>query len=318
MAGNAWTGAINGESYLANNKLSTSIRHAAQPLMKARQFVTLEDGRLYHTGETMYISRISNASTGGNTSGVSETVRTPEDKYVISQSPVALKEYCNSFPWTEKLANLSQFDINDNTSVVIRDDMAKTLNIVCMAAFTGNQLKYTPTGTDSEPEATWATGGTVATAATRNIQIWDVKQIVDTMIETYIIPKYDGENYMCLAPTFSMRQLFDDDEYNKALLYGNPELLFAGEVNRYYKTRFVEDDHAISSTLGTSAYKGTSVFFGRDAVAEVICKPEELRRKLSVDYGRDLGVGWFFTGGWDEVYPVATAGFTKIVHVTST
>ena len=317
MAGNAWTGAVNGESYLANNDLSKSIRHAAQPLQKFRQFTTLEDGRLKKKGEYKLISRIANVSTAGSSTGITETARTPESKVVYTQASVQIIEYGNSIPWTGKLENLSEFDINNNDAVCLRDDMAKTLNTACAAAFTGNYLKYTPTGTDSEPEATWATGGTVSATATRNIQIWDTKQIVDTMIETYIIPRYDGENFMSIMPSFSLRCLFDDDEYNKALLYGNPELLFAGEVNRYYKTRYVEDDHALSSTLGTTSYKGTGVFFGRDAVAEVVCEPEELRRKLSVDYGRDKGVGWFFTGGWDEVYNVATAGFVKIVHVTS-
>ena len=315
--GNFWTPNANGEAYLANNDLSKSLRHAAQPLQKFRQFVTLEDGRQLHKGQSKLISRMSNVATGGNTSGISETSRTPEDKVTITQTTITVKEFGNSVPWTGLLENLSEFDINNNDIVCLRDDMSKTLNTPAAAAFTGCKLKYTPTGTAANPTATWATGGTVATSATRDFQVWDSKQIVDTMIETYVIPKYDGENYMAIMPSFSLRTIFDDDEYNKALLYGNPELLFAGEVNRYYKTRYIEDDHALPSSLGSTSYKGTGVFFGRDAVAEVICEPEELRRKLSVDYGRDKGVGWFFTGNWGEVYPVSTAGFVKIVHVTS-
>lgn len=317
MAGNVWTPNANGEAYLANNSLSESLRKTAQPLMRFRQFVTMEDGRQLHKGQSKLITRMGNVNNSGSTTGISETQKTPETNVTYTRTTITVTEFGNSIPWTGLLENLSEFDVANNDAKLLRDDMAKTLNSACASKFTGNKLKYTPTGTTASPTATWATGGTVSASATRNIQVWDTKQIVDTMIETYIVPFYDSSNYIAIGPSFSLRQIFDDNEYNEALKYGDPEKLFAGEVTRYYKTRYIEDDHAISSTLGTTSYKGQFVFFGWDAVAEVLTEPEELRRKLSVDYGRDKGVGWFYTGNWGEVYPVATAGQVKIVHVTS-
>jgi len=59
MPGNRWL--INAEGgFLANTQLSRQIRHAAQPLMKFRQFLRTEPGLGKHRGDTINFNKIRN------------------------------------------------------------------------------------------------------------------------------------------------------------------------------------------------------------------------------------------------------------------
>ena len=312
-----WTPNAHGEAYLANNDLSKSMRHAARPMMVFRQFLTLEDGSFLKKGQSKLITRVSKVAASGYDATSTDMARTPETTVTFTQQTCTVYLRRMSIPWTGLLENVSQFDPNNVDAVALRDDMAETLNKLAAVPFTSCKLKYTPTGSTVSPEGTLVTGGTVSATATRHIQIWDMKQIKRTMGETYLIPKYDGKNYITIMPDFSLGQLFDEEEVQEGLRYGKPEALFAGEMKQYDGIRYMLDNSAMTSAMGGTSYYGEGVVFGHDAVVEVITKPEELRRKLSVDYGEDQGVGWFYTGGFAETQPVATARHVKIVHITS-
>ena len=319
MAGLQWQLSADG-GYFANPKLSKSFRHASQPMMKIRQFGRPEKGFGKHDSDKIlidYAGNLSGRSKTAATRRLSEQVKTPEGKFTTGQTTVTIYEYGFSVPWTRKLETCSEFSVDNLTLVPLRDDMGYALNVEAAVPFLACQVVYTPTGTTENPTSTWATGGTAGDTATRNLMVWDIKQISDYMQGTLFIPKYDGANNIFLAPVDTMRLIFDDSEYNTAAKYGDPDLLFDGEVNRYYKMRFVEDDGALSSTLGTTSYTGAAIITGWDGVAEIVAEPEEIRRKVSTEYGRDKGVGWFFTGGWGEIQPVATAGNVKLVRIDS-
>jgi hypothetical protein len=66
--------------------------------------------------------------------------------------------------------------------------------------------------------------------------------------------------------------------------------------------RFVEETGFLSNTIGNSSAYGQAVFFGADNVYEAVVQPEEIRAKVSVDFGRDQALAWYFMGGWKKVW----------------
>jgi len=92
MAGQLWSvNSLGG--YLANDTLSKKIRHAAQPMMKFRQFVDAESAAGRSRGENFLFDKISNISTGGGTLTETETI--PKNNYTITQGSLTVTEYGN-------------------------------------------------------------------------------------------------------------------------------------------------------------------------------------------------------------------------------
>lgn len=311
--GQTWSPDASG-GYLANDTLSKKVRHAAQPQMRARQFVRKEPGYGKNKGDTVLFDRIANVTTGGGT--ISELTSMPEDTFVISQGSCVVNEYGNSVPFTGKLEALAEFDVENITMKALKNDMAKVLDAAAMDQFQAAPLKAIPEGTVAVPTTTFET--TLAAVADRDAQVADVKNIIDEMKSTYKVPPFDGENYICICSVGFARKIKDDPDWEDAAKYGDPERLFRGEIGRYYGCRFVEETNTLSNTIGAAAtYKGEAVFFGEDPVVEAVAVAEELRSKIPTDYGRDKGLAWYALIGWKITYDTATAGTLKIVHFTS-
>lgn len=316
MAGQQWAVSADG-GYLANPKLSREIRVNAQPIMVARQFVRPDSAIGKNKGDTFDFDRISNVSTGGAALLESQTI--PETKVTISKAQLTVTEYGNSVPFTGKLESLSEFSPSNIVTQALKNDMAKTLDTAAMAQFQAAKIKYTPTGTSGSPTGTFDTGGTVATAATRQVAVFDVEEVRDYLKSTVHAPLYDGQNFMGIASTGFLRGVQRDrTEFQTAAQYGDPERLFASEVGRIRNVRFVEETHVLANVLGTTSYKGEAVVFGEDPVVEGVAIAEEIRAKIPGDYGRDKGVAWYFLGGWKQVWDTANDGEARIIHITST
>lgn len=311
MAGMVWvTPALGG--HLTAPKLSRNFRIAAQPLMRARQFVRPEESFGQNRGDTLQITKCGNLASSGRV--ISETEKVPETSFTIYKSTITVNEFSNSVPYTWKLRLLADLDINHIIIVNLKNEMAKTLDKYFMQQFTSTDLKYSPQGTELNKSFTLNTNGTKPTA-TRNISVWDLKNIIDKMKDTYFIPLYDGINYMCMGSTTFMRGLKDDDEWTQAALYGDPERLFVGEVGRFYGCRMAEETNSLSGNLTGSL--GEAVIFGDDPVVEISAYPEEIQAKIGVDYGRDAGLRWVWIGGAAATWDFSTEGDARIVHVTS-
>ncbi len=307
-----WQPASSG-GYLASPYLSRKLRHVAQPLMRFRQYVRPEPGFGRKKGDTVLFDRISNVTTPGRK--ISELERMPETSVTISQGSVVVEEYGNAIPWTGKLEELAEFDVENIWLRTLRDDAAKTLDKEVGKTFTSAPLKATPTGTNGATTTFTESGS--PPAATGHVSATTVKDIVDEMKSKYLVPFYDGENYLCICSVKFGRRLKDDPDWEDASKYGDPERLFSGEIGRYYGVRFVEETNVLSNVLGTTSYNGEAVFFGADPVVEAVVVPLEIRAKVPTDYGRDNGLAWYYMGGWALTWPSSVPGEAKIVHVTS-
>jgi len=295
--------------YFTNNQLSKKVRNAAQPMMKFRQFVDPEPAIGRNRGDRVFFDKISNISTAGGT--LSETSTIPKRNFTISQGTLVVTEYGNSIPFTLKVQTLSDISVPDNIKTVLRDDMAKVLDSAAATIFTTTDYLATIVNTASTE---FKTNGTATTTALGNMSDKNVRDIVDKM-KTLNIPRYDGNNYICIASTNSLRGLYDF--FEPKATQTSAKILASGEIGTYYGCRFVEETSFLSNVKGSSSIYGEAVFFGADAVREGIAIPEDIRIDIPKDFGRDQGIAWYYLGGFAETWDYSSDSECRIIYVKS-
>jgi N4-gp56 family major capsid protein len=306
MAGQTWSTAADG-GYLANPKLSEKLRFAAYEQARFRQFCNVKE-EIKQKGETMNFDKILKLATGGGTLVETDTV--PSDKFTISKGTITVTEYGNKIPFTGKLETLSEFDVKNPVQKRLRDDIKDVLDAAAGAQFTAAEFKAVLISTSS---VNFTTDGTASTTATANLHTNTVRQIVSYMKKKNI-PFYDSNGYVCIGGIDAIASLYD--AFQALIQYTKPELMFSGEVGRYYSCRFVEENNVLDTSAGNSAYC-EAVFLGDDAVMEGIAMAEELRADTPSDLGRSKAIGWLYLGGFKKVWSYATDEQENIVHVTS-
>lgn len=212
---------------------------------------------------------------------------------------------------------LGQFQIEPVTEQKLRDDMVKVLESACGSQYISTQLVAVCSSTAS---VVFSTTGTALATATADITGSNVRSIVNYM-KKKLIPRFDGRNYVCIASVQSLSGLHNDtgsggwvdvSKYTDSFAKN----IFAGEVGEYYTTRFVEETGFLSNTVGSSQ-NGACVFFGNDNVYEAVAIPEEIRVKVSVDFGRDQGLAWYSLIGFQLVWNYTTDSEQHVLYVSS-
>ena len=74
--------------------------------------------------------------------------------------------------------------------------------------------------------------------------------------------------------------LMQDQNIRQDFRYGDPQRIFVGEMGRWFKTRFIEENNYFAGTLGTTSYSAPGVVFGDDPVVEGVAVPGEIRSKI--------------------------------------
>jgi len=325
MAGQLWSVSADG-GYFANPKLSKNLRLASQPMMKFRQFTRKEPGLGKSKGDTLDFNKVTNIQTVGGV--ISEIDRVPESKFLIKRGQLTISEYANSIPYTGKVDTLSEFSVSDPITRALRDDMAKVMDIAVATVMKTGKICYIPT---SLTAGTWDDDGTPSTQATVNLNLSHIREIVDalktgqfggTTLGTNAgnpVPPWDGENYICIASVKALRGIKNDPDYEEVKKYADPESLLSGEVGRIEGVRFIECNHtsSLSNGVGASSVLGEAIVFGAEPVIEGVAIPEEIRRKLAMDYGRDMGIAWYALLGFAKTWDLTGDSEDHIVRVTS-
>jgi N4-gp56 family major capsid protein len=309
MAGQLWmTNSLGG--FLANPTLSKQIRHAAQPMMKFRQFVDAEPAAGKNRDNTFLFDKISNISTAGGT--LVETNTIPKNNYTITQGSLVITEYGNSIPYTLKGQTLAEVSVSDNIKTVLRNDMAKVLDSAAATQFQASD--YLAVCSDTATTV-FTSNSTVTITATANMSDKNARDVIDELKKNNV-PRYDGQgNYICIASTNSIRGLYDFFEAKAQNTTMAP--LFNGEVGRYYGCRFIEETNRLVNTIGSGSALGEAVYFGADAVKEGLVIPENIRIDIPKDFGRDQAIAWYALTGFQKTWDFTTDGETRIIYVTS-
>lgn len=192
----------------------------------------------------------------------------------------------NAIPYTLKVQALAEISVPDIVTTVLRNDMAVVLDSAAATQFKTSDYKATVTNTAT---TTFGSAGAATATSSGSMSDKNVRDVIDKM-KTLNIPRYDGNNYMCIASTNSVRGLYDYFESKAMQTTMAP--LFNGEVGQYYGCRFVEETNVLVNTLGSGSTDGEAVFFGADAVREGIVVPEDIRIDLPKDFGRDQAIAY--------------------------
>lgn len=311
MAQQVWvTSSLGG--YLSNNVLSKQIRYSAQPMMKFRQFVDAEPAAGRNRGDKVYFDKISNISTAGGT--LTETSTIPRYNYTIKQGTLTVTEYGVAIPYTLKLQSLADVQVPDIVKTTLRNDMAKVLDSAAAAEFKTSDYKATVTNTAT---TTFGSAAAALTTSSGSMSDKNVRDVIDKM-KTLNIPRYDGNNYICIASTNSIRGLYDF--FEAKIMQTTAKPMFNGEIGDYYGCRFIEETNILKNTIGSGSVDGEAVFFGDDAVREGIVIPEDIRIDLPKDFGRDQAIAWYYMGGFQIVWEYSSGSAdseTRIIHLTS-
>ena len=325
MAQQSWASDSGSNGFRTVVEISKKVVHAAQPMMKFRQFSSIEDAFGKNKGESVQIYRAGNTDEESESDAINELDRIPTLSVAVTPRLITVNEWGRAIPFTGKVETLAEVDVESNVYLkALRNHMAKTIDRQVATAFKSSDLIAIPIAATNT--ITWDVDGTPSTSATSNINAKLLKDIVDGMKQGIFganvgrpIPFYDGESYVCIATTTFLRGLKDDPDYETAAKYAHPEDLYLGEVGRFYNVRFIETNHAnaLDGTVGTNSVLGEAVIFGEDPIREVVAIPEEIRSKLPEDYGRDKGLAWYAMLGWGRVWDFSTDGEEHIVRITS-
>lgn len=296
--------------------LSQKLRTVAQPLFRGRQFVDAKEAIGKNRGDTFLFDKSGNVATQGGT--LVETNTIPETQFSATQGTCVLTEYGNAIPFTQKLENMIQFQIEPLTEQKLRDDMVKVLESACMAEYVKADFVAVQSSTAS---VVFTTNGTATATATSDLTAANTRSIVDYM-KKKLIPTYDGKNYVAIASVSALSGLHSDtgaggwqdiSKYTPVFAAN----VFAGEVGNFYHTRFVEETGYLSNTIGNGSTRGQAVFFGNDQVYEAVAIPEEIRVNIPKDFGRDMGLAWYALLGFKIVWNLANDSEQHILFVTS-
>lgn len=278
--------------------------------MRWRQFTDKDEQHGKREGDTLLFDKILNVDASASAGAViAEGQPIPRSAFKTRQGTVLAQPSGLAIGWTEELENLSEFDVRDPIKSRLVDFMAKALNYRAFEQFNATKIVYTPTGSAGAAThaATWNSVGTPTTSL-RDVELWDLKNIVDALKKgkygtavSAPVPTYDGSNYMCIGSVDFCRAIKDDEHFEDAAKYGDPERLFSGEVGRIYGTRIVEDNHILSTTtLGDD--KGQAMFFGAEPVMEIVVVPEEVRIDIPADFNRDRAMAFYYLGGFKLIW----------------
>lgn len=307
--------------YLSQPYLTQRLREVAQPMFRFRQFADVKEAIGKNRGDTFLFDKRGNVATQG--ASLAETNTIPQTNFVVGQGTATITEYGNSVPYTGKLEMLGQIAIEPAVEQALRDDMVKTLESAAGSQFVNTEFVAVMVGTASVVISTNGTGtGTASATASADLTGYNVRQIVD-FFKKKLVPKYDGQNYICIASTSALSGMFADtaaggwsdvSKYSDRYAANN----FSGEVGTYYNVRFVEETGYFSNTIGNGSTHGQAVFFGADIVYEAVAEPESIKAKVSLDYGRDQALAWYFLGGWKTVWSYGlTPSEQHLLFVTS-
>jgi hypothetical protein len=246
---------------------------------------------------------VNNVSVSGTR--LNETNTIPETNFTIAQGTLTIRELGNSVPYTGKLDDLSQFDVEMIIDKALKDDVVKALDREAFQQFDTTLLRViASSGTDTS-SITLYTNGTVTGTNTVAYSNNHAKRIVDTMKERNI-PPYVSDDYYALAWPTTLRGFKNNLETIKQYTSEGFNMIKNGEVGRYENMRYVEQTNIAKGITTNGGLTGTAwtggsdwiFFFGADTVAEAIAVPEEMRGKIPTDYGRSKGVAWYYLGGF--------------------
>lgn len=314
MANFTWTFDAPTGTY-KSHAMSMHLYEAALAKSVFMDYVRPVEGFGRKRGETVTITRVANLAEPTNPT-LTEGIRIPEDTMSITTKGITVQEIGRSVPFTSLAEDLSEFDIENMVQKRLRDQMRLALDTLVSTGFKKAKIVYVPTGVAAN---NIATTGTAGAQATENMNVFHVESIRDYLFDTLKCPPWEGDDYMAIFRTLSLRGIRRDPAWEIWHQYTDPQSKYNGETGKMEQVRFVETNHSQAlATVGASSCLGEGVVFGEDAVGMAEAMTPELRAAIPADFGRSKAVAWYGILAFDIIWDTANAGQARIVHVSST
>jgi len=291
--GQLWATSTQG-GLLYSPLLSKETNHAAQPLLRFKQFCDMKMEAGKNKGETFLFDKYGNISTEGGT--LTETSTIPRRDFRVYQGTGTLFEWGNAVPWTRKYETLSQIEQRAPVRRVLANDLAKVLDTAVEAEFDKCKIRYNAT---SSTTGTFHTDGTDTETQTSAFNRYHAKTIYDYLWNTLNAPPHypESDNYAGILSQNAARGIFDDTE--TVQMY--TKFPMAGEIGRYSEIRFVKTNHGLSNTVGNGSAYGEAYIFGNNCVMEGIAVAPIVVPKEVTDFQRSRGLAWYAVLGY-QIY----------------
>jgi N4-gp56 family major capsid protein len=240
---------------------------------------------------------------------LTETRTMPETNFTITQGTLTITEYGNSVPYTGKLDNLSEHPVKEIINKALKNDAMKAFDDAAHSQFDLAMIRVVPESKTSTSALTVTSNGTATQTNNVAMRKQHIGLVVDLMKERNIAP-YEKDDYVSIAWPSTYRTLKTDLEGVYQYVTEGFQLIYNGEIGRYDNVRMVEQTNigkgiANDNSGWTNSKSDWAFFMGEDTVAEAICVPEEMRGKIPTDYGRSMGVAWYYLGGFGLVHTTA-------------
>lgn len=288
---------------------SKEIEFKALPNMRFMQFATVKTELGVTPGLTISMLTYDNLTLGG---ALTEMTKMVTQAMSGSTKQITVQEYGNAIAVSELLIQSSFDDIMASATTLLGRDYAMVLDCELRdCALSGTNVIYAANGTTKVTTRTGLSDACIMKVST-------VKDAIE-ILSTNNAPKAAGGNYwICFVHPHQSRGLRDDPAWINASNYGNPELLFTGEIGRIDDCRFIEttlmcngaaptDDPAYKAELkkgtasnATNVYQ--SVLFGDAYFGIAFSLPVELRDNGVEDFGRRRSLGWYAIFGVGKLH----------------
>ena len=294
-----------GQGYMASDILSEKWRTSLQPLTRFRQFCDVEEAVGKGKGEK-FTWKIFGDTVDTGTRELQETEEMPTTSFPIMGGEVVMTEYGISIPHSLKYEAMSTFNVPEIITKTLKNDANRQFDNLAHAAFDSTILQAIGAASGAIALSDDATpGGTNSAAMSKD----HIKTIRDTMEERNI-PVFDGEDYVGIMRPSTIRPVVDDLEAVFQYVDEGYKRIVNGERGRYEGVRFVTQTN-VASEAWTSGLSDAAYFFGADTVTEAIAIPEELRGKIPSDFGRSMGIAWYYLGAFAITHADQTSTESK-------
>jgi N4-gp56 family major capsid protein len=267
------------------------------------------------SGDTLTVP-IAGTLAQPTSSALDENLSIPLDKLTITAKTIALTERGRGTMVSQKAMSRSPIDLLSIHKEAIAKQMAFDMDIVLAAAFKLGKLKYVATGPASY---NLAVNGTAATGATNNPNFYHIRKMRDLAFQTYTMPPRGSGLYTFIGTTTALRGIKDDPEFIE-INKGGGQSNFAGNaIGTLSGVEFVENQNgsALDDAMGSSNDVGEGIFIADEAVYYAVLDQPTIHYDATHDHGRYVSVAWYGDWGAGTSTDVATAGFVRLIHFTS-
>jgi len=303
---------------LTLGKLSKELRKQNGPQYVFRQFVDMKEGVGLRGGDTLTFKKQLRIDSRGTKLTESNTIPSNLIKFIGGSGTVS--EWGNKVEYTGKLETLAEWNVGDKFQQGLRQDILDTYdNQVATIYKTAEFVAVCST----TALTVFTTNGTATVTAQNNPALGNIRDIVDYM-ELKHIPKYGGgKEFIGILSINAMSSVVN--ELEGLAKYTTPVSQFNEETGRYYKCRFIADNEYLSNVIGTNSELGEGIFFGDEAVCEILAKVEDVVMASDPkELGRTLYVGWWGIVDWIKYWSLSTddlnstgKGIERIVRLYS-